>query len=104
MFLFEPATSKSRASYPTYWSARITFFTNICINSLPYDNFLDKVNLKAFADDKSYAAKIKIFLHDRVEILWKKEKMLIHFLLLPQCFLKAFFLGVVKSRDWVVKT
>ena len=47
-----------------------------------------------------------IFVLDRVEnIVGKGENAgYQHFLLFPQCFQKASFLGVVKSRDCVVKS
>ena len=46
--------------------------------------------LKAFADDESNVAKIKISLFDRVENTVGKGENAVyqHFLLSPQCFLK----------------
>ena len=68
---------------------------NLCkpqINSLPNDNFLDRTKLKAFADSKLNVAKIVICDFDRVENIIRKGENAgyQHFLLLPQCFGKAF--------------
>ena len=63
----------------------------IYFNSLPNGKIWDMTRLKAFADDK-----INIF--DRVEnIVGKGENAF------PTMFSKGFFLGVVKSRDCVVR-
>ena len=73
----------------------MTFFT---VNSLPNDNFLDWSKLKAFADTNlSFAEKLK-FVLERVEnIVGKGENAgYQHFLLFPQCFQKASFLGSLK--------
>ena len=61
--------------------------------------------LKAFADDKINVAQMMISVFDRIEnIMGKGENAgYQHFLIFPQCFQKASFLGVVKSRDCVVK-
>ena len=55
----------------------------------------DITKLKAFADDKSNIAKIKISLFDRVEnTVGKGENAgYQHFLLFPQCFQKSCSLG-----------
>ena len=57
-------------------------------NSLPNDKILDVTKLKTFVDDK-----INV---DAMMVSYQ------HFLLCPQCFQKASFLGVVKSRDCMV--
>ena len=58
------------------------------LNPLPNDNFLTK--LKAFADDKINAGKLKISVFERVENIVGKGKNAgyQHFLPLPQCFVK----------------
>ena len=73
------------------------------VNSLPNGKIL---HWSKHADDKFKVAKIMIFVLDRVEnIVGKGENAgYQHFLLFPQCFQKASFLGVVKSRDCVVKS
>ena len=80
----------------------------LCIDSLPNDKILDWSKLKAYADDKK---KKKMdqqfkFVHGRVEnIVGKGENAgFQHFLRLLQRFQKSFSLGVVKSRDCVVKS
>ena len=82
------------------------FDGSFLFNSLPYDKNLDWSKLKALADDKIKVLKMIIFVFDSVEnILGKGENAgYQHFLLFPQCFQKASFLGVVKSRDCVVKS
>ena len=79
---------------------------NTFINPLPNDKFLDWSKLKAVADDKSnVAAKLKFVLGRVENIVGKGENAgYQHFLLFPQCFQKASLLGVVKSRDCVVKS
>ena len=62
-------------------------------NPLPNNNFLDWSKLKAFADDKlKVTEKLKMVL-GRVENIVRKGENAgyQHFLLFPQCFLKAFF-------------
>ena len=62
-------------------------------NSLPNNKILDLSKLKAFADDKINAAqKLKICYGTIENILGKGENAGDqHFLLFPQCFLKASF-------------
>ena len=65
---------------------------------------LDITKWKAFADNK--IAQMMIYVFDRVEnIVGKGENAgYQYFLHFPQCFQKASFLGVVKSRDYLVKS
>ena len=79
---------------------------NQILNPLPNDKFLDWSKLKAVADDKSnVAAKLKFVLGRVENIVGKGENAgYQHFLLFPQCFQKASLLGVIKSRDCVVKS
>ena len=67
-------------------------------NSLPNDKFLDWSKLKVFADDKiEMAEKLKIVLGRVENIVGKGENAgYQHFLLFPQCFQKASFLGSLK--------
>ena len=67
-------------------------------NSLPNNKILDVTKLKAFADDKINIAQVKISIFDKVEnIVGKGENAgYQHFLLFPQCFQKASFLGSLK--------
>ena len=44
---------------------------------LPDDKILEWSKLKAFVDDKLYAFRKMIFVFDRSETLWEKEKMLL---------------------------
>ena len=76
---------------PLYWA--IFFF-----NSLPNGKILDVTKLKAFVEDKINIAQITISVFDRVEnIVGKGESAAYqHFLLFPQCFQKASFLGSLK--------
>ena len=70
------------------------------INTLPNDKLLDWSKLKAFADNKIKVLKMMIF----ENIVGKGENAgYQHFLFIPQCF-QEFLLGVVKSRDCVVKS
>ena len=64
------------------------------------------MKLKGFVDVKLHVAKMMIAVFDRGEnIVGKGENAgYQHFLLFPQCFPKPTSLGVVKSRDCVVKT
>ena len=75
-------------------------------NSLPNDKILAWSKLKAFADDKLHVVKIIIFLFDRLENTVRKGENAgyQHFSPFPTMFLKLFFPGVVKSRDYVVKS
>ena len=67
-------------------------------NSLPDDDILDWSKLKAFADDKIKVTENLKFVLLRVEnIVGKGENAgYQHFLLFPQCFLKASFSGASK--------
>ena len=72
-------------------------------NSLPNDKRLNWSKKKA--DDKiSVTEKLK-FVLERVEnIVGKRENAgCQHFLFFPQCFQKASFFKVVKSRDCVIQ-
>ena len=67
--------------------------------SLPYDKILDMSRLKAFADDHSKVnLKTKFALGGGAENIVGKGNNAgyQHFLLFPQCFQKASFLGSVK--------
>ena len=77
----------------------------VYINSVPNDKFLALSKLKAFADDKSYVAKMMISVSSCVEDIVEKGKNAgyQHFLLLPQCFQKvspieSLKIGIVRSR------
>ena len=74
-------------------------------NSLPNDKISDQPKLKAFTDNKIKAIEKLKFVQGRNEnIVGKGENAgFQHFLLFLQCFQKACFKGVVKSRDCVVK-
>ena len=74
-------------------------------NSLPNDKILDSSKLKAFEDDKINVNQNLKFDMGWVEnIVGKGENAgYQHFLLFPQCFQKAPFFRVVKSRDCVVQ-
>ena len=74
--------------------------------SLPNDKILDGSKLKAFADDKINVNKKIKFALGRIEsIVGKGENAgYQHFLLFPQCFQKAPYMGVVNSCDCVVKS
>ena len=73
------------------FSFTYAFFILVTLNPLPNDNFLDWTKLKAFADDKLNAGKIKISVYERLEnIVGKGENAgYQHFLLFPQCFRKS---------------
>ena len=75
-------------------------------NSLPNDKILDWSKFKAFAGDKIYVGQTLKTVYGRVEkVVGNGENAgNQHFLLFPQCSQKSFFLGVVKSRDCVVKS
>ena len=68
-------------------------------NALPNNKNLDVTILKGFADDKINVAQMLISLFDKIEknIVGKGENAgYQHFLLFPQCFQKASFLGSLK--------
>ena len=75
-------------------------------NPLPDDKILDLSKMKVIADDKSQVIRMAKFVLNKIENIVGKEENADyqHFLLFPQCFQKAFPLGVVKSRDCVVKS
>ena len=75
-------------------------------NLLPYDQILDMTKLKAFADVKLNIVKMTISLLDRVENTEGKGKKcwLPAIFPFPSVFSTAFFFGVVKSQDCVVKS
>ena len=72
------------------YSVIITLYEN--------DKTLEVTKLKAFADDKIHVAQMMISVFDRVEnIVGKRENAgYQHFLLFPQCFRKASFLGLLE--------
>ena len=74
------------------------YFSTHPFNCLPNDKIFDATKLKAFADDKTNVAQIMISVSDRVEnIVGKGENAgYQHFLLFPQCFQKALFMGSLK--------
>ena len=82
---------------------RLNFVVCTCfqIRKLPNDKILDTNKLKAFADDKTNAAQMIISVFDRLEnIAGKGENAgYQHFLLFPQCFQKASFLGALESLE-----
>ena len=74
----------------------------LSVNSFPDDNILDK--LKAFAEDKINVAQMMVCVLERVEtfenIVGQGENAgYQHFLLFPQWFQKASFLGLLKVRS-----
>ena len=83
----------------------VTFFAAIVILTLLHDKILDVTKVKVLADNKINVAQMMISGFDRAEnIVGKGENAgYQHFLLFPQCFQKASFLGVYKSRDCMVK-
>ena len=72
----------SAVSFNLGWSG------NGVLNSLPNNNFLDWTKLKAFADNKLNAGKIKNSVFERLENIAGKggNAGYPHFLLFPQCF------------------
>ena len=66
-------------------------------NSIPNDKILDWSNFKATADDKNATEKLK-FVLDGQKTSWENGENadFQHFLLFPQCFQKASFLGSLK--------
>ena len=70
--------------------------------SLPTNKTLDLTKFKAIADNKINVAQLMISAFDRVENIVGKEENAgyQHFLLFPQCFQKASFLGSLKV--WIV--
>ena len=68
--------------------------------------FLDGAKFKAVADDIFSVSKIMIFVFVHVENIVGKEKMLVTWATspFPSIFSKIFFLRVVKSWDFVVKS
>ena len=79
--------------------------TRIPLNSLPRDKILALSKLKAFADDKQWAAQMEVFVSARVENNVGKGENAgnQHFLLFPHCFHMAFVSRVIKIRDVLVK-
>ena len=75
------------------------------INSLPNDKSLDQTKLNEFKMTILMQLKCRFLSFDRTENIVEKGENAgyQHFLLFLQCFLKAFFLRVVKSRDCLVK-
>ena len=75
------------------------------VNSLLNDKCLDCSKLKAFADDKINVTQNLKFVFGRVENIVGKGEYAgyQHFQFFPQCFQKAFFFRIVKSRDCLVK-
>ena len=69
-----------------------------CFNSLPYNKILDVTKLKAFAGDKINVAQMMISVFDKVENVMGKGENAGNqqFLLSPQCFRNASFLGLSK--------
>ena len=75
-------------------------------NSLPNDNNLNSIKLKAFADEKINSAHMMSSVSDRIENVVRKGENAgyQHFLLFPQSFLLGVFLRIVKSRECVTKS
>ena len=79
--------------------ANIANFSSLFLNSLPNDNFWDWTKFKSFADDKFKVTKLTYFFF--FFGLWYSKTIVgngesagyQHFLLFPQCFLKACFSG-----------
>ena len=76
--------------------------TSHSINPLPNDKILLQSKLKAFADNKLKVIQLAKFVMDKIENIVGKEENAgyQHFLLLPQCFQKAFSFGSLKV--WIV--
>ena len=74
------------------------FLCNLSLNPLPNDNILGLPKLKAFADNKIKVTENLKFVLWRIEnIVGKGENAgYQHFLLFPQCLLKASFSGASK--------
>ena len=68
---------------------------NACLHPLPDDKILPLSKLRAFADDNFSVAQIAKFFFNRVENIVEKGENagFQHFLLFPQCFQEASFLG-----------
>ena len=68
------------------------------VNSLPHDRILDLSKLKAFADSKLNVFQKLKFTLGRVENILGNGEIAgyQHFLLFPQCFLKATFSRLLK--------
>ena len=83
----------------------ISLFLTFMANSLPNDKILDWSKIKALADGKINVVEELKFVSETVEnIVGKGENAgYQHFLLFPQHFQKSFQLGVVKSRDCVIR-
>ena len=74
------------------------------LNSLPDDKVLARSKLKTFADDNIDGIKMMISRLVRVENTGKRRKCwLTAFSPFHTVFSKAFFLRIVKSRDYLVK-
>ena len=75
------------------------------IYPLPDDKILGLPKLKAFTDDKLNVTKnVKVVFHRIKNIVGKEENAgYQHFLLFPQCFLKAFSYSASKLVICVVK-
>ena len=78
------------------------------VNSLPYENILDKSKFKALADDKinvTHNLKFGGFFWWVENILGKGENTVYqHFLLFPKCFQNSPSSRVIKTWDCVVKS
>ena len=75
-------------------------------HSLPKRKILALSKLKVFKDDKLKVDKMVVSVFDREENIVGKGENAGHqnFLLFPTMFPKGFFLRVVNSRDYVVKS
>ena len=81
-----------------FWSHYLDNWSFQPFNSLPNDKIVDLSKLKAFADDKLNVTQKLKFPLGRVEnFVGKGENAgYQHFLLFPQCFLKASLSGSLK--------
>ena len=79
------------------WLHRTGFSNTFVFNPLPDDKILGLLKLKAFADDKlNFTQNVEVVFH-RTENVEKEENAgYKHFLLLQQCFQKAFSSSVSK--------
>ena len=86
---------KNTETYPQYLEK---YFSEI--NSLPNDIISDWSKLEAFADVKIKVLQMIVFAFNRLKnIVGKGENVgYRHYLLLPQCFQKAFCSGLLKVR------
>ena len=98
--LFDPISSSSKNVCVSVCVQNTSFCQRAGrgINSLPNDKYLDVTKLKACVEGKINVAHMMISVFDKVENIVAKGENAgnQHFLLFPQCFLKASFLKSLK--------